>query len=154
IQLPESLNSLILSRIDRLSESPRRTLKVASVIGRVFRSPMLPDVYPELGDVTAVEDQLGRLRGADLVVPDVEADRSWLFKHVVTQEVAYASIPFALREELHERTAGVIEGADTTDQHLDLLAHHYWHSANVDKKREYLVRAGEAAQAKYANAAA
>src|SRR5262249_50448528 len=85
IQLPESLNSLILSRIDRLSESPRRTLKVASVIGRVFRSSMLPDVYPELGDGTAVEDQLGRLRGADLVVPDVEADRSWLFKHVVTQ---------------------------------------------------------------------
>ncbi len=40
------------------------------------------------------------------------------------------------------------------DQQLDLLAHHYWHSDNLEKKREYLVKAGEAAQAKYANAAA
>ena len=83
------------------------------------------------------------------MIPDVEADRSWLFKHVVTQEVAYESLPFAIREELHESTARVIEAAEPagTEQNLDLLAHHYWHSANLDKKREYLVKAGEAAQA-------
>jgi len=156
IELPESLNSLVLSRIDKLSEEPRRTLKVASVIGRVFRAPILPDVYPELGDLATVEQQLERLRVADLVTPDVEADRSWLFRHVVAQEVAYESLPFAIREELHESTARVIEASEPAggEQHLDLLAHHYWRSTNLEKKREYLVRAGEAAQAKYANAAA
>ena len=46
LQLPESLHSLILSRIDTLDESPRRTLKVASVLGRVFRAPMLPGGLP------------------------------------------------------------------------------------------------------------
>jgi len=156
LELPESLNSLILSRIDRLSEGPRRTLKVASVIGRVFRAPLLPRVYPELGDLAAVEAELDRLRAADLVTPDVEADRSWLFKHVVTQEVTYESLPFAIRETLHEAAALAVEagGPAAVEQNLDLLAHHYWRSANEGKKREYLERAGEAAAARYANAAA
>ena len=59
LELPESLNSLILSRIDKLSEKPRRTLKVASVIGRLFRAPMLPGVYPELGDYAEIREHLG-----------------------------------------------------------------------------------------------
>ena len=90
------------------------------------------------------------------MIPEVEAERSWLFKHVVTQEVAYESLPFAIREELHENTARVIEAGEPegSEQQLDLLAHHYWHSANTEKKREYLVKAGEAAQANYANVAA
>ena len=156
LELPESLNSLILSRIDRLGEQPRRVLKVASVLGRVFRAPLLPAVYPELGELPAVEQQLVQLGAADLVIPDVEAERSWLFKHVVTQEVAYESLPFALRESLHESAALVIEATDPggSEQHLDLLAHHWWHSANLERKREVLAAAGGAARARYANGAA
>lgn len=156
LELPGSLESLILGRIDRLAEPPRRVLKVASVVGRLFRAPLLPAVYPELGALPAVEGELGTLRGADLVIPDVEADRSWLFKHVVTQEVAYESLPFALREELHERTALAIEAAEgaAAEQHLDVLAHHWWHSANPERKRDVLARAGAAARARYANGAA
>ena len=65
-------------------------------------------------------------------------------------------MPFAIRAMLHERVGGYIEEteADAIDLQLDLLAHHYWHSENLEKKREYLVRAGEAAEATYANAAA
>ena len=46
LELPNSLQSLILSRIDRLDEAPRRTLKVASVVGRVFHAPVLPAGLP------------------------------------------------------------------------------------------------------------
>ena len=67
LQLPASLHSLILSRIDTLDESPRRTLKVASVPGRVFRAPMLPAAYPELGGPVDVEEYLRVLGSADLV---------------------------------------------------------------------------------------
>ena len=67
LQLPESLHSLILSRIDTLGEAPRRTLKVASVLGRVFRAPMLPGVYPELGGAAEVDEHLRTLMEADLV---------------------------------------------------------------------------------------
>jgi predicted ATPase len=131
-------------------------LKVASVIGRVFRAPMLPEVYPELGALDAVRDHLGRLRSVDLVRLDREAEEAYLFKHVVTQEVAYESMPFAVRASLHrlvgqhlERTSG-----DTGDAQLDLLAYHYWRSDDDRKKVEYLGKAADAAQASYANAAA
>ncbi|MEO8303520.1 MAG: tetratricopeptide repeat protein [Betaproteobacteria bacterium] len=156
LQLPESLHSLILSRIDALGESPRRTLKVASVLGRVFRAPTLPGVYPELGELDVVKEQLRVLGTVDLVNVDQEAEQTYLFKHVVTQEVAYESMPFAFRSMLHERAGGYIETTegDAIERNLDLLAYHYWHSENLAKKREYLNRAGTAAEASYANAAA
>ncbi|MDQ6618674.1 MAG: AAA family ATPase, partial [Pseudomonadota bacterium] len=156
IELPGSLHSLILSRIDALGEGARRTLKVASVVGRVFRAPVLRDIYPELGVLETIAEELTTLRGADLVHPDVEQEQSYIFKHAVTHEVAYESMPFAFRSALHERVGHFIERteADSIDRHLDILAHHYWHSENIAKKREYLGRAGSAAQAAYANSAA
>ena len=75
---------------------------------------------------------------------------------MVTQEVAYESLPFAFRSMLHERVGGFIElnEPDSIERNPALLAHHFWHSENLRKKREYLRRAGDAAQAAYANAAA
>jgi class 3 adenylate cyclase/tetratricopeptide (TPR) repeat protein len=155
LQLPESLHSLILSRVDTLTEAPRRTLKVASVVGRTFEAGALPAIYPELGSLADVREHLGALGALDLVALDRPDDEAYIFKHVVTQEVAYESTPFAIRADLHERVGGYIESsADAVERNLDLLAHHYWLSENVDKKREYLVRAGEAAKASFANAAA
>ena len=156
LQLPESLHSLILSRVDTLGEDPRRTLKVASVVGRTFRAAALPGIYPELGSADDVRSHLRTLIALDLVTIDDQDDDCYVFNHGVTQEVTYESLPFAIRADLHERTGGYIEEteADAIGLHLDLLAHHYWHSENLEKKRSYLVRAGDAAQANYANAAA
>jgi class 3 adenylate cyclase/tetratricopeptide (TPR) repeat protein len=156
VELPDSLYTLILSRIDTLSERPRSTLKVASVLGRSFRAAPLPEVYPDLGGSDDVAESLDVLRAVDLVSLDVEAEGSYLFRHVVAQEVAYESIPYAIRTSLHESTAQVIEreGPDAIELQLDLLAHHYWRSANDGKKRDYLGRAGSAARAAYANSAA
>jgi class 3 adenylate cyclase/tetratricopeptide (TPR) repeat protein len=156
VDLPESLHSLILSRIDTVGEEPRRTLKVASVVGRVFEAPVLPGAYPELGELGTVRDHLGRLREADLVNLDREAQQAWMFKHIATQEVAYESLPFAVRAMLHGRVGEYIErtAGDGVDQQLDLLAHHYWNSDDQAKKVEYLGRAALAAQASYANTAA
>nr|WP_231134561.1 tetratricopeptide repeat protein [Motilibacter deserti] len=154
LDLPESLHSLVLSRIDTLSEDPRRTLKVASVVGRAFSTRTLQGAYPELAE-EGLRHSLDALTANDLVLPDPDADvSSYLFKHVVTREVAYESIPYAVRAVLHEQVARHIEAASGAPHRLDLLAHHYWRSGNDDKKREYLARAGEAARAAYANAAA
>jgi class 3 adenylate cyclase/tetratricopeptide (TPR) repeat protein len=157
LALPESLHSLILSRVDRLDEAPRQILKVASVVGRVFRTSALPGVYPELGGLEAIREELRRLASADLVqVESDEAEETYVFKHIVTREVAYESMPFGFRSLLHERVGDYIEETegDGIERNLDLLAHHYWHSGNRDKKREYLGRAGAAAQSGYANAVA
>ena len=156
VEIPDSLHSLVLSRIDTVGEAPRRTLKVASVIGRVFHGPVLPGVYPELGALEEVHGQLDILRAAELVTLDQEAEQAYLFKHVVTQEVAYESLPFAIRSMLHRRVGAYIEAtaAGSIERELDALAHHYGLSDDLAKKIEYLGRAGAAAQAGYANAAA
>jgi tetratricopeptide (TPR) repeat protein len=156
VNLPDSLHTLVLSRIDAAAEGPRRTMKVASVVGRVFEAPMLPGAYEELGDLDVVLDHLDSLRTLDLVALDREAEQAWMFKHVVTQEVAYDSLPFALRAILHGRVGDYIERseADSLERLVPLLEHHYWRSDREDKKREYLRKAAEAAKSSYANKAA
>ena len=156
LQLPESLHTLVLSRIDAAAEEPRRTMKVASVVGRVFQAPILPGAYDALGSLEEVVSHLDELRTLDLVALDREADQAWMFKHMVTQEVAYESLPFALRAILHGRVGGYIERTEAADldRVVPLLEHHYWRSDQDDKKLEYLRKAAEAAQASYANNAA
>ena len=156
LQLPESLHALVLSRIDSVAEDARRSMKVASVVGRVFEAPILPGAYPELGALDDVLGHLETLRTADLVGLDREADLAYLFKHVVTQEVAYQSMPFSTRSMLHTRVGAFIERRDPSaiDRQLDLLAHHYWLGDDGAKKVEFLRRAGAAASADFANTAA
>lgn len=152
IELPASLSSLVLSRIDTLGEAARRTLKVASVVGRDFDVGMLAGAYPTLGGSRQVLGQLRSLVAEDLVVAEDPAADRFAFRHAVIQEVAYESLPFALRATVHGRVGAWLEVADP--EALDLLAHHYWHSEEEEKKREYLRRAGDAAKARYANQAA
>lgn len=155
--LPTSLHSLILSRIDRLTESQKSMVKVASVIGRLFRAAWLWGVYPELGEPNRIKADLDVLSRLDLTPLDTpEPELTYLFKHVITQEVAYESLPYATRAILHDQLGWFIERAysDSIEQFIDLLAFHYERSHNEAKKREYLRKAGELAQANYANEAA
>ena len=156
LTLPNSLQSLILGRIDQLDEEPRRTLKVASVLGRVFNAPVLPRVYPQIGTLETVRGQLDELRSLDLIALDREAEQAYLFRHILTQTVAYESMPFALRATLHHRVGEDLEagGTEVIERSLDLLAYHYWRSEDDAKKRTYLGLAAAAAAATYANAAA
>jgi tetratricopeptide (TPR) repeat protein len=152
LELPDGLYDLVLSRIDTLAEAPRRTVKVASVVGRTFRVAVLRGAYPELGDGGQVGAALEALRGRDLVVPEQPAT-AWSFRQTITRDVAYASMPFSLRERLHEQVGDHL-AAEPGDPPLDLLASHYVLGASTPKKVDALRRAGEAAQAAYANAGA
>lgn len=154
---PDSLHSLILSRIDQLSESQRITLKVASIIGRLFPFKWLWGVYPALGALERVVADIEVLQELDLTpLESLEPEERYMFKHIITQEVAYESQPYATRAEFHEQLARFIEAtyADTLDQYLDLLAYHYGQSNNVAKQKEYYRKAGAAAEAAYAPEAA
>lgn len=156
LELPDSLHRLVLGRLDALPTAPFDTLKVASVIGRSFEAHAVGRVYPELGDDAAVDRHLAVAAGAELVVGDVDEDRSWLFRHQVVREVAYENLPFATRTMLHTRVGRHLEDrpADLVERDLDLLAAHYAAGDDPAKTAEYLVRAGVAAQARYANDAA
>jgi class 3 adenylate cyclase len=162
VQLPDSLHSLILGRIDQLTEDQRTLLKVASVIGRLFQAAMLWGVHRTDGsgdpaDPAERQRLLDRLVEHDLTTVDSpEPELAYLFKHVLTQEVAYETLAFATRAVLHEEIGRYLETHRTAqiEQHLDLLAHHYDRTENLPKRREYLGRAGAAARAAYANVAA
>ena len=156
LELPGSLHSLILSRMDRLEERPRATLKVASAVGRSFEAPVLPAVHPELGGGEPVETSLAVLREHEFVLLESEELQAYAFRHVVTQEVAYGSLPGTTRAALHGRIGRFLEAraGDDVENELDVLAHHFWLGDDEERKRSYLLRAGAAAQARYANAAA
>ena len=156
LDVPDTLFRLVQSRIDMLDEAPRTALKVASVIGQTFDSPMVHGVYPDLGSLDEVEGRLEAARQADILRIDSVEDRSWLFRHVVARDVAYDSLPFAMRSHLHDRVGRFLEsgGQLAVERNLDLLAYHYWLGEDNEKKREYTVRAGIAAQSRYANDAA
>jgi predicted ATPase len=156
LDLPASLHSLILSRIDQLSEAQKLTLKLASIVGRLFRAAVLWGAYPQLGEPERVQQDLSTLSRLELTLVDNEPELTYLFKHIVTQEVAYESLPYATRAVLHNQIALYIEKlfAAELDQYVNVLAFHFDRSDNWPKRREYLLRAGEVAQADYANGAA
>ena len=157
LDLPESLQSLILSRIDQLSQQQQITIKAASILGRLFRAKWLYEYYPPLGGAQQVFADLEALSRFDLITQEnSDAQLTYLFKHVITQEVTYESLSYATRASLHEQFARYLEAFsdDETHPYLDLLAYHYERSNNLPKKREYLRKAGVAAQKAYANDAA
>jgi adenylate cyclase len=113
---------------------------------------VLTRAYPDLGARRQVIGYLRRLGAEDLVVQEDVRGDEYAFRHAVIREVAYESMPFSMRSLLHGRIGAWLEL--TSPDALDLLAHHFWHSTEETKKREYLWRAGEAAEARYANDAA
>jgi class 3 adenylate cyclase/tetratricopeptide (TPR) repeat protein len=157
VELPDSLSSLILSRIDQLAESAQTALKVASVIGQEFTPGWIAGVHPPLGSGAALDLPLAELRQRDLAVLDrAGPDPRYLFRHMITREAAYNSLSRATRAGLHERAGAYIEQlyAGNLDRQLDLLVYHYGLSDNQRKQREYLARAAAAAQAACASEAA
>ena len=160
MDLPNSLQSLVLSRIDQLGEHEKTTLRAASIIGRTFRVAWLSGYYTDLGDPATVQGHLDQLHAYDFTLPALtEAEPTYLFKHIITYEVTYAGLPFATRARLHARLAQYLEahvdaGAIAESTVLDALVYHYTRTPQQDKQRHYLQRAAVAAQRVSAFAAA
>jgi predicted ATPase len=159
LALPESLHRLILSRLDQLSGQQQIILKTSSVIGRRFLVGWLRGAFPSIAPPAELAAELVALAQLELTPLDTpEPELAYLFKHVITREVAYESLGAATRAMLHGQLASyleqITEAVTGIDGLLDLLAYHYEQSDNLTKKRLYLRRAGEAAAARYANTAA
>src|SRR5262249_6682162 len=154
LTVPDTIKSVILSRIDRLHGEVRYVLQCAAVIGRVFQRSLLEYLA---GQMEELEDHLARLEAQELVyreriVPELE----YAFKHALTQETAYEGILARNRRVFHERVAEGIEALyqEQLDEYYELLAFHYRRSDNTAKAIEYLIKAGDKAAERYANAPA
>jgi tetratricopeptide (TPR) repeat protein len=164
--LPTTIHGLVLARLDRLPYDERVTLQVAAVIGQVFGYTVLRDV---LNSFTMLTETVLQGHLADLVSRDIarqqsdDAAWSYRFKHIIIQEVAYQTLLFSWRRDLHravaqwyEQTyaAGAPEQATTESPlapYYALLVHHYHHAEERTHERRYAHLAGDWAATRYAN---
>jgi ABC-type oligopeptide transport system substrate-binding subunit/class 3 adenylate cyclase len=146
VEIPATLQGVLLARIDRLQEDVRRTLQLASVIGRTF-------LYRLLESIALAERELDKhlslLQRADLVHeksrrPELE----YIFKHSLTQEAAYDSLLLERRREFHRRVGEALEHlfADRQEEFYGLLAHHFDAAGERQKAIDYLIKAGDGAR--------
>ena len=173
--LPDTIQGVVLSRIDRLDPEEQMLLRVGAVIGRSF--PYQPlraalSSYLALAD-TDLRACLERLAVLDLIPQETpDPNLCHVFKNAITREVAYSTMLFAQRRELHRRVAEWYEvhydlteaGANTGEdpatlglpraEIIHLLAYHYQQAGDTERERRYAALAGELAAAGFANAEA
>ncbi len=157
LDLPTSLHSLILTRVDQLTEKQQITLKVASVIGRLFRAALLWGMYPDLGQPEQVIADLDLLSQLHITAKSpAEPEQTYFFQQLLTQQVAYENLPYATRAVLHQQLAGYLEKnvGESLDRYVDLLAFHYLKGENWPKALEYNLSAARRDERAYANNAA
>ena len=145
---PDTIDGVIISRIDTLPAQEQLLLKVASVIGRIFALRILRDVHPVESDKARLPEYLVHLQNLDITpLESPEPDLAYIFKHIITQEVTYNLLLFAQRRELHRVVAEWFENARSDDMSsfYPLLVHHWRLAENPQKTIEYLARAGEQA---------
>ena len=157
IELPDTVEDLVRARLDRLPEKERLTLKVAAVIGRTFRRPLLQEVHPERPGETSLARQLSRLeQAAFTLLEEPEPEWRYAFPHPILHEVTYETLLFAQRRQLHGAVGAALERqyAGNPAPVLEALAYHYARSEEREKAVHYLQQAAEKARREYANEAA
>ncbi len=147
ITIPDSLQALLMARMDRLDQETRATLQMASVIGRQFYYRILLAISD---DAMTVDKHLRSLERVELLR---EAGRNpeleYVFKHELARDAAYATILNRRRREFHLHVAQAIEAifADRLDEHAHRLARHFELAGDDQSAARYYEMAGDAAAA-------
>ncbi len=146
IHVPETVQGVLRTRIDRLDDDTRDTVRIASVIGREFTRGLLEDVAPA-GELPRAIEQL-KMSGLVQQV-GVVPEPSYRFKHALTQEVAYDSLLEHQRATLHAAVGGAIERryAAQLDEHVERLAHHFGRAEAWAEAVRYGLQAADRATA-------
>ncbi len=153
VDIPPTVEKVILARIDRLTPECHRVLTAASVLGRQFGLPLLEGVVAAGGKSDeSVGPALTDLQRLDLV----RQERRWpqpeyRFKHVLIQEAAYRTLVGQVRRRLHRRAAEWLEAEGRGEvEAAGVLAHHWLAAADEDQAVLYLTIAADRARQDYA----
>ena len=152
--IPQTVQGVIMARLDRLPDDPKRLLQTASIIGREVPLRVLTRVWNASSDIGAHLDHLCR---HEFLYERAAGDEpAYVFKHALTQDVAYDSLLARSRRELHLTTARALEElyADRLDDSAATLAYHYARTDLVPEAVTWLTRAADRAARVYANAEA
>jgi class 3 adenylate cyclase/tetratricopeptide (TPR) repeat protein len=153
-RIPDTIQGIIMARLDRLGEDGKRAVQLASVIGRQFLKRLLGRIA---GLTHELDGLLGELKTLEIIYElGLLPEPAYIFKHAVIQDVAYQSLLVHRRRDLHRAVGQAIEElyADRLTDHYEELAHHFAQGETWAKAFEYLVRSGDKARDTYANEAA
>lgn len=147
LDLPETVQAVIGTRLDRLDREAREAIRAASVIGREFTWSLLERT---LGGERSLSTALQTLKGSGLIQQiQLVPEPAYRFKHVLTQEVAYAGLLERQCKELHGRVGSAIEQmhGERLHEHLDRLADHFGRAEEWRKAAEYGIGSADRARA-------
>lgn len=151
ISLPDTVQAIIRTRLDRLNKADKEVIRVASVIGRVFSQRILEQVCSSKINLSESLETLisGEVIQQTRVVPEAE----FTFRHVMAQAVVYETLLLKQRKEIHGAIGRTIEElySDRLDEQLPILAYHYIRSDEQNKAIDYALLAGDQAAGLYAN---
>lgn len=151
LEIPDTIQDVILARIDRLEAPAREALQLASVIGREFTVRLLE----RISEIERrVNDSLDMLKSLELIYEKAYfPELSFMFKHALTHDVAYSTLLHERRRELHRGVAGAIETlfADRLAEHYEALAHHYRLAEDWERTAHYAAKSAEKSASAYAN---
>ena len=148
--VPETVQQVLAARIDRLTADQKAALQMAAVLGREFSLDLAGEVWD--GDVP-LEARLQELKGLEFLRERHGGpERTFVFTHALTREVAYDGMLEARRRELHGRAGAALEQSQANPfERCELLAYHNSHSADPARAIPYLAAAGDRAKDRYAN---
>jgi class 3 adenylate cyclase/tetratricopeptide (TPR) repeat protein len=147
IAVPDTVQDVIAARLDRLDAPQKRTVQTAAVIGREFALTLLrrvSDLQEQL------ERSLGELKRIELIYEKTGlGEPAYVFRHALTQDVAYASLLQAERRRLHALIGQAIEDlhAGRLDEHVEELVYHFRRGEVWDRVLRYAREAAERAAA-------
>jgi class 3 adenylate cyclase/tetratricopeptide (TPR) repeat protein len=151
IVVPDTIQDVIMARIDRLEDAPKKTLQLASVIGREFTRRLLD----RIGDIRGqTEGLLRELKAIELIYEKaLFPELAYMFKHALTHDVAYNSLLVQRRRELHGVIGLAIEDlyAERPAEHYEVLAHHFVRAEDWSRAFDYLLKAAEKSAKAFAN---
>jgi len=146
--VPETIQEVLLARINRLTDGPRRVLETAAVIGRSVSRRLLNATWPGPEPVDELLRDL--VRQEFLYETTSEAgEAQYVFRHALTQESAYEKLVENTRSRLHGLAGQALEQiyAGRLEEVVELLAHHYSRSTLDEQAVDYgLLAAGKAAR--------
>jgi tetratricopeptide (TPR) repeat protein len=146
VVIPATVQDVIMARVDSLPEEMKGLLQKVSVVGRESSY----DLIKRLAGITEQEllSHLSVLKDSELLYErGIYPQSTYVFKHALTQEVAYNSLLSKRKKEIHEGIGRAMEALypDRLEEHCELLAYHYGRSANADQAVKYLDLANQKA---------
>jgi len=151
LSVPNTMQDIIMARLDRLGSDGKRTVQLASVIGRQFVVRLLERVAGLTGKLQGL---LAELKALEIIYEQgLLAEPGYVFKHAVIQDVAYSSLLVQSRKDLHRAVGEAIEELyrDRLTEHFAELAHHFTRGEDWSKALRYSTLAGDQAAQVFAN---